>query len=48
MHEHLLHARCAFIEATGLDDRPCADKTPAHQRRAAGRSGSAQLTMNAQ
>ena len=47
MHEHLMQARCAFIEATGLDDRPCADKKPVQQRRAAGPIARAQLAMNA-
>jgi DNA-binding GntR family transcriptional regulator len=47
MHEHLMQARCAFIEATGLDDRLCADKKPVHQRRASDRNASGQLSMNA-
>jgi len=46
MHEHLMQARCAFIEATGLDDRPRVANKPVHQRRAGGRNGSAQLSTN--
>jgi DNA-binding GntR family transcriptional regulator len=42
MHEHLMQARCAFIEATGLDDKPRAGNKPVHQRRAGGGNGSVQ------
>ena len=41
MHEHLVQARRAFIEATGLDGRPRGRKEPVNKRRAAktGRAG---------